>query len=208
MKVVLFDMDHTLIDYPWNFFEEFTLEILDKHFDKRTDTRIAHEIVTAETDYLRREGVDEDEFWRIYNELDPANRLAAVRRGDIKPMASAAELLSKLKQKDFHLGIVTTTPEISGRPLLTELGLIKYFDGLSFKEGAYNKPHPEPALRILNKLNGMAKDVFFVGNSLDKDIACGRAVGAKTIHVKDGCKKCIADNCVKKLNEVTKLLIS
>ena len=92
MKVVLFDMDHTLIDYPWNFFEEFALDILDKYFGKRTDTRTAHEIVTDNTNYLQKEGVDEDEFWRIYNELDPANRLAAARRGAIKPKASPAEI--------------------------------------------------------------------------------------------------------------------
>jgi HAD superfamily hydrolase (TIGR01549 family) len=208
MKVVLFDMDHTLIDYPWNFFEEFTLDILDKYFGKRTDTRTAHEIVTEETDYFQKEGVDKEEFWRIYNELDPANRLAAVRRGDIKPMAGAVELLSELKQKNFRLNIVTATPEISGRPLLEGLGLLSYFNDISFKGKVYNKPHPEPALCILNKLNGMAKDVFFVGNSLDKDIACGRAVGAKTIHVKDNCVECTADNCVAGLNEVAKILIN
>ncbi len=202
MKVVLFDMDHTLIDYPWNFFEEFALEILDKYFGKRTGTRTAHEIVTDGTDYFQKEGVDAEEFWRIYNELDPANRLAAVRRGDIKPMASSVELLSELKQKNFHLGIVTSTPEKSGRPLLEGLGLMRYFDDFSFKE-KYVKPHPEPALRILNKLNEVIKDVFFIGNS-KSDMLCGKAVNAKTIHVKDGCKECIADECVNNLKEAAK----
>ena len=206
MKVVLFDMDHTLIDYPWNFFEEFALDILDRYFGKRTDTRTAHEIITEETGYFQSQGVDEEEFWRIYNELDPTNRLAAVRRGDIKPMAGAIELLSGLKQKNFHLGIVTTTPEISGRPLLEGLGLLNYFDDISFKGKIYNKPRPEPALQILNKLNGITKDVFFVGNSKN-DMLCGKAVNAKTIHVKDNCKECIADSCIKGLNEARKIIL-
>ena len=98
---------------------------------------------------------------------------------------NAVPTLSKLSGP-YHIGILANqAPGVSER--LREWGILNFFDVvLSSAEEGIAKPDPEIFERALQRAGCSAEQVVMVGDRLDNDIAPAKALGMKTIWVRQG----------------------
>jgi len=86
-----------------------------------------------------------------------------------------AEALAEFKRQQITMAIVTNKPRRFIAPILKHLAIDTYFSLLlGGDELAHKKPHPEPLLYCINKLNVAACNVLMVGDSRN-DIEAARA---------------------------------
>jgi pyrophosphatase PpaX len=101
----------------------------------------------------------------------------------IKPYPDVVEVLSALAGRGARLGVVTSKLRSGAERGLKAAGLIDYFHTIvSADEVSRAKPHPEPVLAALSRLEIGAKDAVFIGDS-PHDIAAGREAGVITAGV-------------------------
>lgn len=103
---------------------------------------------------------------------------------DTQPLAGGVELVERLAEQGYCLGIVTS----SGRdlPFLERWGIRERFDAVVGREDVeQRKPHPEPIERCLETLRLDAADAVYVGDSRI-DIRAARAAGVAAIGVTTG----------------------
>jgi putative hydrolase of the HAD superfamily len=204
IKVVLFDLDETLIDAP-------------------AGLDAAHRAVTRRLrDYLRESGIDadettirlklddfddrmnmetkydRDEWWPVllsklgFNGKVP-RRITEELTGlywnkyskASKPYPDAEPTLNYLKQKGYKLGLITDT---DGKPgiknmRLKHLDFIRVFDVvvISGEDTVHTKPSPEPFLLSASKLGLRAEECAVVGDKPFTDIRGAKAAGMRAI---------------------------
>ena len=112
----------------------------------------------------------EEEFWK-----------AAVR---FSPISGAHETLELLRSEDIALGVISNFG-FSGKILREELArqqLLSFFDVvIASSEYAIRKPNPllfELAAKMLKK---NPKDIWFVGDTLEYDVAGARSAGMTSV---------------------------
>ena len=121
--------------------------------------------------------------------------------------------LSKLCGR-YHLGILANqAPGLSQR--LSAWGIWGFFDVvISSAEEGIDKPDPEIFKRALRRAGCSAEQAVMVGDRLDNDIAPAKALGMKTIWVRQGlsrfthpvCAQDTPDYTARNLTEVTRFL--
>lgn len=103
-----------------------------------------------------------------------------------KPYENAEEILKKLTQKGYRLGVIANqSPGTKER--LEIWGLLKYFDViLSSAEEGVSKPDIEIFKRALKAANCPPENAAMVGDRPDNDIAPAKMLGMKTVRIKQG----------------------
>ena len=94
--------------------------------------------------------------------------------------AGAPEMV-KLLSKQYKLGIVTS--RVRETTFVDEVlaKLQKYFGAVvSYQDTANHKPHPEPLLLAVSKLEVKPEECVYIGD-VENDIECARAAGVKVI---------------------------
>ena len=113
-----------------------------------------------------------------YREYNLANHDAMVR-----PYEGVADAVKRLKARGGTLGLVTSKMRSGAMRGLALLGLTDTFDVIvGSDEVQHPKPHPEPVLRALERLDVPADTAVFIGDSRH-DLECGRAAGVQTAAV-------------------------
>lgn len=99
----------------------------------------------------------------------------------LSPLHEGVEdTLAFLKKKNIPMGIVTTSDRQRLQNSLAHHKLEKYFDILIAQEDVTNlKPHPEPILKGIEKLQAVAASTIYIGDSLH-DVHAGRSAGIRT----------------------------
>lgn len=96
------------------------------------------------------------------------------------------ELLDHLKTAGAKLAVVTAKHQTQADFVLAGCGLARYFDYVhGWQEGRRHKPHPEPVLTALARLETAAGAAIMVGDS-ELDIDAARAAGVDTCAVTYG----------------------
>lgn len=94
-------------------------------------------------------------------------------------------MLAKLYSKGFKLGCVTNSISKTANLMLEKAGILKYFDCvISNEDCKNNKPHPEPYILALVRLNCIPENSFIVEDS-PKGLESARLTGCKVLQVKD-----------------------
>ena len=95
-------------------------------------------------------------------------------------------LLSELHQKGVKQGVITNKPSRFTEPLLSQFGILHYFDlvysGDSFTE---KKPHPMPLLEAALKVGVNLEECLMIGDS-SNDINAAKACGMPCLGVRGG----------------------
>ncbi len=187
VRGVLFDVDGTLADSVGLFYE-MSLEV----FRAAEIPPAPRERVYA----LMSEGSDNpwpELFPQDYPDVDGiVARVFSEQRDhwmrryyeDTEPHAGGVELVERLAERGYQLGIVTS----SGRdlPFLERWGIRKRFEAVVGREDVeQRKPHPEPIERCLTALRLDARDAVYVGDSRI-DIRAARAAGVVAVGVTTG----------------------
>ena len=150
----------------------------------RTDVSIARDILK----FLEIESTPEEErrFRDAYLERLPITLPA----GKSKLHPGIAEILEAVHaHAEIHQGLLTGNHEAGAKLKLGHLGIWKYFEFGAFADDSHIRDELGPfALRRAKEKLGIdfpPERVFIIGDT-QHDVACGKAIGAKTIAVATG----------------------
>ncbi len=196
MKLVLFDIDGTLVDsgkQPRRAFAEALAEVYGEtgdvytyEFSGKTDPRIM-------LDLLAGAGRSRDEVlaWLPAARDAYLDRLDAyLERERMRLLPGLPQLLDALAARDdIALGLLTGNFERGAKIKLSRFGLDRYFAFGSFGDGQFDRDDlPPVALKRAQAATGRrfeASDAVIVGDSL-LDISCARAHGLRCLAVSTG----------------------
>jgi len=128
---------------------------------------------------VKRTEVDEEVVerllaaYRLYNAANH-DRLA-------RPFEGTREVLAELRRRDYVIAVVSSKSRelgLRGLGLCSLEGLID--SGVFLEDTDVHKPHPEPILTALKRLNAPASSTAYVGDS-HHDIIAARAAGVRAV---------------------------
>lgn len=182
-KIILFDLDGTLIDSTEAILEGF-FHSIEYHKDisgVKDEDILAHighplEIMFGSIG-VRNELIDS--HVRVYKEH---YRTIATAKTTLLPNAAMA---IELANEFATLGVVTTKTALYSREILEHLGVMKYFDVLIGREDVIHpKPHPEPILKALEALPKI-DNIWMIGDTT-MDIESANSAGVNSVAVSSG----------------------
>jgi len=194
-KLILFDVDQTLVDAlaHHNVAYEKAFKVVFNVDAQLTAIKFAGEIVP---NIIRELGklkgipndVVESNLTEVIERVESFFK-ESVDKGEIRVLPGVRELLEKLKERNYILGVVTGNPEGITRSILENSKLKGYFDILVYGSEGKGRVElvglaiAEAERKLDTKFSG--KDVVIVGDSIH-DIECGKPHGSLTIAVATG----------------------
>jgi phosphoglycolate phosphatase len=184
IKLILFDLDGTLVHSAVDITNALNYAIEPHHLEKMTVektismvgeglTRLVEKMLGDEKADLRNDVLDR--FVRYYSRhLTDFTRAYPGVRETLDALAG------------YRKAVISNKREALSRRLLEELGLASYFDIIFGSDSAEDKkPSPKPILRILEIMGLQPDSAVIVGDS-NYDIEAGKAAGIWTVAVSYG----------------------
>lgn len=165
-KVILFDLDGTVIDSTDAIVGTFLYSFEKKGFDfKGTQDDIKNLIGHTLEDMYRGLGVNEKEVDDFVYTYKQRYKDISVEQTFLLPNAKEAV---ELANSFARLGVVTTKTTQYTIPILENMDIYKYFEVLIGRQEVKNpKPHPEPVLKAMEGMNVNNKEysIYMIGDT-------------------------------------------
>jgi putative hydrolase of the HAD superfamily len=218
LKAVLFDLDGTLLDRDKSI-EQFIAAQYD-----RLDRELSH---ISKIDYANR-FVELDchgHVWKdkVYQALVAEFRIDEIGWQELLhdyetqfqfhcvPFPFLVEMLNKLKEQGYLLGIISNGRGEFQMRAISGLGIQDYFDIILISETeGIRKPQPDIFHRAVEKLGISSEDSFFVGDNPEADILGAKSAKMYTIWKRNShwLEPESADAIIDELSEIPLLLDS
>jgi phosphoglycolate phosphatase len=181
--IILFDLDGTLIDSTEAILESFHHSFDFHNFVKQKDEDIKALIGYPLDIMFEKLGVQNSvvmDFVGVYKEH---YRVIANQKTIL--LKNAKEAL-ELCREFATLGIVTTKTALYSRELMDYFEMLHYFDVLIGREDVQNpKPHAEPILKALEKLDIKKREIWMIGDT-KLDLIAAKNANVNSIAVLSG----------------------
>lgn len=209
-KVILFDLDGTLIDSTKAIVSTFNHTFKKRDFNFKGDDEDIKSLIGYPLDMMFKDlGVDQSHVWDFVDTYK--QRYKIISKEQTKLLNYAKEAV-RLASSFARLSIVTTKTGIYSEDLLEHLELMKYFEFVTGREHVQNpKPHPEPILKTLNRMNIINNgNVWMVGDT-KLDLIAAKEAGVNSVGVlcgygKEDTLKTYTQNIAKNSYEAVKLI--
>jgi len=161
--IILFDLDGTLIDSTDAILSTFHHTCDLNGFSRVTDEQIISLIGYPLDIMFKSVGVEDKYIWDFVATYKDKYRKISTKKTYL--LADAKK--SILDASRFAtLGIVTTKTGKYSEVLMQHFNLMQYFDVLIGREHVENpKPHAEPILKALEKLDTKNKEIWMIGDT-------------------------------------------
>jgi len=181
--VILFDLDGTLIDSTEAILESFASAFKKLGGSVPDAERIKALVGHPLPEMFRRMGVAEDRIDAYVQAYKEHYAQVHTRKTVLLPHAKEAV---QCASGFARLGVVTTKTGRYSRELLEYFGIMDAFEVLIGSEDVTrHKPHPEPILEALRRMEACSEDAWMVGDTC-MDMESARAAGAIGVGVTCG----------------------
>ena len=165
-KIILFDLDGTLIDSTEAIVSTFYHSFNELNFDFKGDDEDIKSLIGYPLDVMYKElGVPEDKAWDFVDAYK--NRYRVISKEKTTLLDNAFEAV-KLASQFARVSVVTTKTRMYTMPLLEHFDIAQFFEIVTGRENVQNpKPHPEPILITLEQMNYNKDlhDVWMIGDT-------------------------------------------
>jgi len=203
--VILFDLDGTVIDSTEAILEGFRVAFETFGGKVPSNEAIENEIGHTLEDMFLTLGVSKDKVDEHVYTYKMHYRIISCQKTVL--LDGAREAIEEASTF-ATLGVVTTKTGEYSTILLEYMGLMKYFSVLIGREHVkYPKPHKEPILKALTKLEHDRNNTWMIGDTC-MDIDAAKNAGVKSIAVTSGyathsmLQKCATYTCQNVLEAV------
>ncbi len=179
-KIILFDLDGTLIDSTEAILESFSVAY-EHHGESSPDTDLIKSKVGSPLDMMFSSlGVDEHLIEDFVERYRQHYQQICCDKTILLPGAREAV---ELAHEYAHLGVVTTKTAKYSIEILEYLEIMDHFDILIGRENVVNpKPHPEPILKALKQLPKVTSGIWMIGDTY-MDIEAASAANIQSMAV-------------------------
>jgi len=162
-KIILFDLDGTLIDSTEAILESFAVAFQSFGAKVPSNDRIKAEIGHPLDMMFRTLQVEEEKVWDYVAAYKEHYRKISKAKTFLLPDAKEAVILAKSYAR---LGVVSTKTAKYSIELLEHMELMHYFDVLIGREDVtHPKPDPEPIYKALSKLPCVTNNIWMIGDT-------------------------------------------
>ena len=168
-NVILFDLDGTIVDNTNHIMRclKIAIQKLNIQIDNNIANNISGKSFSQISSMLNLSKNEDAKLIDYYFKCDSSNI------HNISLIDGMLELLSKYKNLNFRLGIVTSKIKKTTSILMDHLNLYPFFDTVITSSDVKNvKPNPEPLLLACQNLNVLpSKNICYIGDSISDVLA-------------------------------------
>lgn len=186
IKLVIFDVDGTLVDSEVVFVKAAikNMEVNGYNIPMSAimgiigQNRVAGKKLIEST---QDDSFDYDKYIKNYEKI----RSEILEKEPLKLKKGALNILNYCKKHDIKMAIATSTYREKQVKVLTNLGIIDYFDYMVFGDEIKNsKPAPDIYLKVYEHYN-LDKDEMIIYEDSNNGILSGYNAGIKIVYIKD-----------------------
>lgn len=186
IKLVIFDVDGTLVDSESIYVKAALKNLEVNHYNIPMSAimgiigqnKVAGQKLIEST---QDDSFDYDKYIKNYEKI----RSEILEKEPLKLKKGALNILNYCKKHDIKMAIATSTAKDKQTKVLTELGIIDYFDYMVFGDEIKNsKPAPDIYLKVYEHYN-IDKDEMIIYEDSKNGILSAHNAGIKVVYIKD-----------------------